>query len=399
MRSRFVSSASCASFLLLTGSSLLGKAPQSGIPTLMQVQQASQARPLHGASFSLPFGKSVLDATKPLALADFGGWALVGDQLIGSVENQWVGAFSTDPIVNTWMMPFPPGGGLTTEPVGSGEFVYLAFRDGSLLKVRVATGKVEWTASLDSYANRKMIPAGSDRWIVATATGSLYALDSQTGKVAWSAKLGTPNELTLRGLAAPVFINNRVYVGSPEGEVLAFGTDTGDLLWKRDPCPNAPVAAHPFRDILGTMLLVQDQHLLLTRNDGFVGTLSLDGASHEAWIPISSDTHATTSYFRENRYYVGTLEGKVLAFDIEKKTQLWSHDVGYIPTSLMAGERQLYVIGTDGKIACLSLRDGSTQWTEDLEGIINPSLVYIPSHHSLYAVSPTGWFYGYRVMQ
>lgn len=380
---------------LMLVSFLLGFSPypvERGIFSTPTFYQKQAQRPFHTHSFLLPTD-SIVDRQKPLALVEYGGWICAHEMWIGALSEEWVGALSLQGFQVRWTIP--NAGGLTTEPVVvENKWVFFSFRNGSVVKVDLVSGAIAWTATLDAYANRKMIRA-QEKWLVSTATGNLYALNLQTSKVEWIANLGSLRDLTLRGLAAPVLFEDRIYIGSADGEILAIQVETGNLLWKQNPFPTAQTGQHHFSDILGEMLLLKGKELLFTRNDGFIGTLHVDTQAAQPWISAEKGGHATTAQFRENRYYVGTLEGMVAAYDTETQSRLWETELGYVPASLTIGEKYLYAIGTEGKVTSLQVQGGAIHWTEDLEGAVAPTPVYVPSHHTFYVTAPTGYFYGY----
>ncbi len=367
---------------------------ERGIFSAPAFYQKQAERPFHTHSFRLPV-EPTLDRQKPLALTEYGGWIFTHDTWIGAINDQWIGAFSERGFDKAlWMIP--NAGGLTTEPVGVEKWVFFSFRNGSVAKVNAESGTIAWTTTLDTYVNRPMIQA-QNKWIVSTATGNLYALDIQSGKVEWLLNVGSPHDITLRGLAAPICFEDHLYIGSAEGEIVAIRAETGSLLWKKNPFVTPQTGQRQFVDILGEMLLLKGKELLFTRNDGFVGTLHVDTQTVHPWISIEKGVHATTSQFRDNRYYVGSLEGKISAFDVDTQKLVWETELGYVPASLTVGEQYAYVIGTDGKVTSLHLQGGAIHWVENLEGSLAASPIYVPTHHSFYVASPAGYLYGYLI--
>jgi outer membrane protein assembly factor BamB len=327
-----------------------------------------------------------MDSVKPLGQADFAGWTVSSDLLIGSVDNNWVGAFAVKDHKPRWWLKAPAA--LIAPPKVFGSWVVLGFQDGSLIKAEALTGKVVWQVVLDSYPARSFELSGSTLLVV-TASQILYAIDYQTGKTTWLFDGGFPASLAVRSLSAPVAYNNSVYYGSAAGEIIAVNLQTGKLDWRYNP----EFSNDRFHDVVGELVILNNR-LLVSRYDGLVAAISLTGKDRRMlWnqkIPTIS-----ASAFRGDRYYVACINGDVYAYQVADGTLIWRVATGAAVSQLTAGERSLYLSGSQGRVTAVDIASGKIEWTDDLNGRITTPGFYID--RDLYFATGSRNLYGYKI--
>src|SRR5690606_17790858 len=97
--------------------------------------------------------------------------------------------------------------------------------------------------------------ADDERVYVQTTDGKVIALDAGTGHRAWAYD-GQQPILTQRGSATPVVHDNTVYAGLDNGKLVALDATTGQLRWE------GRVAVPQGRSELDRMVDVDGQPLL-----------------------------------------------------------------------------------------------------------------------------------------
>ena len=98
---------------------------------------------------------SELDKKKPLAVSDYSGFVLRGDELFGGVSPNWAARFnfkSRKPM--TWYSIEAP---LSVPMLVSGNAVICATRNGEVYRFDVESGKLVWKTKLPSYASKKLV--------------------------------------------------------------------------------------------------------------------------------------------------------------------------------------------------------------------------------------------------
>jgi alcohol dehydrogenase (cytochrome c) len=138
--------------------------------------------------------------------------------------------------------------GVQSMPMAADGVLYYSSSYSKVYALDGATGEVLWsyTPQLDedlvarqthSPYNRGMA-MGNGNLYVGTVDGRLIALDMKTGKPAWDTKLVDSQKLTVGFTGAPLFVKDKVIIGSQGGEWPGrgpiFGVDakTGEKKWE-----------------------------------------------------------------------------------------------------------------------------------------------------------------------
>jgi len=278
---------------------------------------------------------------------------------------------------------------MTAPPGSFGSSVVLGFRDGRIVKVEALTGKIVWTANLDSFSERPFLLGGTTLYVMTTAQ-VLYALDFQTGKTLWLFDGGFPDGLSIHGGAKLILHDGKILAGLASGEVIAVAADTGKLLWRYNPAYNDA----RFHDVVGEML-VRGTSLIVTRYDGLVAAISLDTAvrsvSWQQQLP-----GLTASVYRGGRYFVGGLNGDVYALDPEGGgRRIWRAMTGAAVTSITAGETALYVAGAGGRVTAIDAATGGILWHDQIGSqLASPPFLF---EDGIYYSTGLHSIYGYRM--
>lgn len=298
------------------------------------------------------------DRQKPLAAMDPAGFVISSGNLIGQLDDGWVGGMSM--ATHKWLWWYDGKVTLTSPPGSFGSAVVLGFRDGKIAKLDATTGKKLWIASLDSFTERPFLLNGTTLYVL-TAAQVLYALDFQSGKTLWLFDGGYPEGLTIRGGAKPIHHDGKILFGLASGEIIGVAADSGKLSWRYNPAYNDA----RFHDVVGEMI-VRNNKLLITRYDGLVAAIDL-GSSVRSVTWQERLPGLTTSVFRGDRYYVGGLNGDVYALDPDNAGRhLWRQMTGAAVTTLTAGETTLYAAGAGGRVTALDLATGNLVWADRL---------------------------------
>jgi outer membrane protein assembly factor BamB len=323
---------------------------------------------------------------KPLAMADPGGFVINSGVLVGAFDQRWVGAMAVTTQKIQWWLDGQVD--MTTPPGSFGSWIVMGFRDGKVRKVEALTGKVVWTASLDSFSERQFLLNGTTLYVM-TAAQWLYALDFQTGKTLWMFDAGFPDGLAIHGGVKPLVFDNKVIVGIASGELLAVQAETGKLVWRYNPAYNDA----RFHDLIGEMV-VRNSRLLVSRYDGLVASLDL-GSGVRSIVWQDQLPGVTASTFRGGRYYVGALDGSIYAYDADSGRRLYRFLTGSPVASITAGETSIYIGGGDGRITVLDATDGELQWSDDLGSAL--ASIPILTEQAIYYSTGLKNIYGYKI--
>lgn len=308
-----------------------------------------------------------LDRQKPLAMAETAGWATNSGLLIGAFDRRWVGGLSLATGKVAWWLD--GSADMTSLPGSFGSSVVFAFRDGKIVKTDALTGTKQWTASVDSHVERPFVLSGTVLYAV-TAAQVIYALDFQSGKVLWLYDCGFPEGLTVRGGVKPLVHDGRVLLGLASGEILALTADSGKLVWRYNPAYNDA----RFHDVVGE-LVARGGKLALTRYDGLVVSINL-GGSVRSVLWQEQLPGIATSLYHNGRYYLGSTNGEVYAYDVDAGRRLFRVVTDQPIMTLAASENTLFAAGAGGRITAINAATGALQWHDAVGGsLASPPVV------------------------
>lgn len=329
------------------------------------------------------------DKAKQLGSVDHGGIASSSGVIVAAVDQEWVGAFHQKGLQPIWWIKHE--GGLSAPPVIYGSWVILGFRNGSILKLELLTGKKVWKAKLNSFVNRKFAKANSNLVAVA-ASQTVYNLDFKTGQIKWIFDAGFPTKPSIRSLSAATIYDNKVYLGLSSGELISLFLKTGKMNWKHNPEPSPA----KFSDVVGHLNVV-NKDLLFTRYDGFVDSISSTNPKirSKKWKQPIRLSAISISTVRQGRLFIGTVNGYLYAYNIYTGKKLWESKTGGTISSITAGESNLYISTTTGQIFALAAATGSMIWHDHLNTSISTPPVYIDKE--LYFMTNNKALYGYRI--
>lgn len=330
-----------------------------------------------------------LDKEKTLGLSDGVGWTLSGDLLIGAPDSTSIAAFSSQSLTPVWWNPLSAPA--TAQPTVFGSQTVIGLRNGIIQKVETATGVKNWETQLDTFTERPFILIGTTL-ITLTSTQLLYAIDFQSGKILWLYDAGFPEGMTIRPGATPIVHENEIIFGTTSGELLAINLQAGKLVWRHNPS----FKESRFHDVVG-QLIVKEGRLLLSRYDGFVGSVDIANASKQEFKTVWSDevSGITASAFRDGRYYAGCINGDIYAYDSSTGRKIWRAQSGQTVASITALESSVIVGGTDGRVTTLEPLSGSILWHDDLAAEISTAPVLLQDR-LMFATSLRN-LYGYKI--
>lgn len=221
-----------------------------------------------------------------------------------------------------WSLALKPRPQTAIQSVGlviRGSLIYAVSGDGGVAAVRL-NGTPAWEAKLGVPVRAH--PMADDKHLyVLSADNDLRALDAATGAERWRYK--TRGAATsLFGMGAPVLADDKVIALFSTGEVSAFDTQTGTLIWSE-----AVLPARAF-SLLGDLA-------------GFTAS------------PVVAD---------DVLYAVG--QNKIGAFQVSTGAEIWTRDKGGAHTPRLTGNALVFVSGAE--LIALNKTTGAVFWRTPL---------------------------------
>jgi len=247
------------------------------------------------------------------------------------------------------------------EPVMSGERIYVASNNGTVLALNRETGSTIWRARLEysitggvgasnglvlvGTENSQVIaleadtgmvrwvtevtsevlstPATDGRVVVAqTVDGNLIGLNAQTGSQIWIYENAVP-ALSLRGTSNPLILQNFVIAALANGSVISVALDNGTLRWEeRVAIPTGRSEIDRLVDIDGALVLLDNQ-ILVSSYQGYLATIdAVTGQTR--WRVKESSSNAASSGF--GNIYLANEKDVVVAYRTGQENSVWQND-------------------------------------------------------------------------
>jgi outer membrane protein assembly factor BamB len=246
------------------------------------------------------------------------------------------------------------------QPVGDGNRIYAASRDGNVVALHPETGSEFWRTKLDIELSAGP-GVGENLVVVGAADGMLIALDAASGTERWRANITgetlarplikddvvvaitidnrlravsafdgsqrwiveqTTPLLTMRGSASPVIVGTSVIAGFDNGRLLAVNLSSGEIVWEQLLSP--PTGRSDLER--------------LSDIDGQIGVVGQD-------------------------VYASGYQGNVAALASESGQVLWSREVSSFE-GVSADWNNLYTSTAEGEVVALTRRSGEESWRQ-----------------------------------
>lgn len=210
---------------------------------------------------------------------------------------------------------------LTTGAAINQYAIVVATHQAQVLAFHPVSHQLMWSYSLDSEVLAS--PAIHQRSVVVkTVDGQITVFDAKTGQVNWRYNHGSNNEIVLHASSSPLVTSERLISGFSDGNLLAFNTRNGQLLWQ------SMVA-------------------------GAKGISQIDQVVDVTAKPI----------IRGNVIYVANYQGKIKALDLKTGQALWARKLSTYH-HLAIDKKQIYAVDESGQVLAYRLDDGAVLWRQ-----------------------------------
>lgn len=258
------------------------------------------------------------------------------------------------------------GSGFAPQVVG--ESVYAAAPNGSVVKVALASGAVQWRTEAGQPLSAGV---GSDGRITAVAArdGTVIAFDDQ-GREKWQAKASSQVDIP------PAVGAGVVVVRSSDYRIQAFDAETGEALWNvQRPGPALALKTNM------RMIIIEDMLLSGLPNGRLIAIDSASGAVQwEGTVTVSrgaTDLERISDIVGAPQVQGPLLcgaayQGHIVCFNItEGGRPIWEQPFSSI-TGITVDPHQVYGVSQRDVVHAFALNDGHEAWKQ--EGLRNRRL-------------------------
>lgn len=250
---------------------------------------------------------------------------------------------------------------LYLQPTLLDDQVYAASADGELVSVNPEDGEVNWRRELD-----RTIMAGvggdRDRLYLVSENADLLTFDRTTGESGWEATL--PNEV----IAPPQSNGSLVVAQTIDGKVIGFDADTGERRWQYDgsvPVLTLRASATP---------LVGRDIVLASFASGQLFALSADTGQPQWQYTVAEPKGRTelerladvtaTPVILDSAALVMGYDGKLAAVDLRNGEEIWSRSMSSLRSPAIASGN-IFVAESNGTVKALEGSSRQVVWSQD----------------------------------
>lgn len=199
------------------------------------------------------------------------------------------------------------------------------------------------------------------------STVTIYALDNNGAEPTLPAVRWSRDDLARdRIVAAPLQVDDKVFVGTSDNRLLALDVTNGDLLWEFE--TGHSVWAQPVYDE-GTVYVAS--------LDNSVYALNAD-SGEELWRAELSGSIADRPILVEDILYVSSFDRAVHALDAGTGEEIWVADAGdWVWGAPTVNEGAVFFGDISGNIYAVEADSGETLWTQTVSGAIQSAPLYV----------------------
>ena len=266
--------------------------------------------------------------------------------------------------------------------------VYSASRDGYVIALDVSSGDQVWKTDLSDVNNERGFfdsrqPAllaggpitGNDKVYIGSENGEIFALDASSGELVWQAKV--KGEV----LAAPAFDSNVLVVNTASGVMQAFNGDNGEELWSVE----QDVPPLSLRGISAPV--ITGGGVVVGSASGTVGVYLLD-KGQVGWVTEVGEATGSTEFqrvidvdsapliFGENIYSVSS-RGNLVSIELRSGRVLWKRQYSSYRQLSLSGNT-LFLTNLRGHVYAIDRINGLERWSNlslTNRGVTGPAVI------------------------
>ena len=299
---------------------------------------------------------------------------------------------------------FGAGGAVRSSPTVVDGTVFVGTNDSHVYAIDAATGQQQWRFETNGrirtapqWVNGTLFVSGYDR---------IYAIGSRNGAKRWRARISDGS------WSSPTAYDGKVFLGTKDGQVVAFSEATGTKSWERDigsrvrcsptVCDGSLVIGGFDHDVyvldadtgalshtiatdgaVESSPTVSDGTIFVGSNDEQLQAYALQ-SGETTWAVKTGRKVASSPTVADELVLCGSHDGSVYALDIDTGSIVWKFDTKSSESSSSARRRPVWssptvagetvlVGGMDGTLYALSLHSGERSWTVETGDSIQSS--------------------------
>ncbi len=265
------------------------------------------------------------------------------------------------PVKTLWSTSVGSAGIFVFTPVLSEGSVYAAARDGTVVRMDAASGKVIWKANAGTRLSSgvgtdgKLLAVGSDE-------GVLVVLDAEKGSMLWRARVSSEM------LATPKIAGGLVLARTADSRIFAFEVADGKRRWVYQRAAASLIVRSP------AGITVGDGRVYGGFAGGKLVSIDLETGALR-WEATVSQPKGSTELERVSdisgdpallgrEVCAASYQGRAACFELQSGNQVWAREMSTL-NGMSIDARYAYVSDVRGAVNSLDRTNGRSVWKQD----------------------------------
>ncbi len=259
---------------------------------------------------------------------------------------------------------------LVAAPVAKDNRIYVIDADQTVSAFDTEGGRRLWERHLESGNEKRDkhavgggLAIAEDRLIVSSGFGYVEAMSLTDGSQIWRRRVESPMS------GSPAILGNRAFVTSSNNEFYAIDVATGEIVWNDQAiAESARVLSSPSPAVTNDILVVPyssgELIAYLPANGTRLWSDTLTTVARYTPLSAINDIAGRPS-IQDGVVYAASHSGVLAAVDARSGARIWERVFGSRLGPVISGDF-LFLVGTDGRVACFNKIDGKVVWVRAL---------------------------------
>lgn len=262
---------------------------------------------------------------------------------------------------------------ITSQPVIDETNVYTIDTKAKIISLSKVNGKIKWEKKLKKKIDGDGILNGglavnNNYLVVTTGTGNVFILDKKNGKIVWDINLF----ITIR--AAPIISGNNVLILTKDNRLSSYNLEEKKINWTHEGLEEISTFMGSSTPVVSNGIVVVtyssgEIYALNELNGNVIWNENLSLYIQKKSLENISDIRGNP-VVHDNKIYVISYSGKLVALDLNNGKRLWESNIGGINTPWVVSNF-IFVLSKDNELICLSSKEGKVVWVSKLKDFMD----------------------------